>query len=119
MKNYKTLLVWQKSHLLVMKVYEVSHHFPNEEIHVITNQMRRAALSIPSNIAEGAGRNSDAEFSRFLTFSLGSANELSYQIYLSFQLKYIDKNTFESLDNDLTEVSKMVTSLYLKLRSKK
>ena len=75
MQNYKDLKVWEKAHLFTLTVYEVSKAFPKEEIYSLTNQLRRAASSIPANIAEGCGKNSPAEFAHYLNIALGSANE--------------------------------------------
>lgn len=83
MQDYKKLNVWQKAHLLAVDIYQATNSFPRNELFGITSQIRRASVSIPANIAEGCGRGSNAELSRFLEFSLGSANELEYQLLLS------------------------------------
>ncbi len=79
MKNYHELKVWEKSHLLTLETYKITKTFPKTELFGITSQIRRSCVSIPANIAEGCGRNSDAEFSRFLVISMGSASELLFQ----------------------------------------
>lgn len=86
MKNFRTLSVWEKTHQLTLFIYKTTSHFPKEEFYGLVSQMRRAASSIPSNIAEGCGRNSQAQFTRFLNIAFGSASELEYQILLSKDL---------------------------------
>lgn len=83
MKNFKELLIWQRSHQLVLEIYIITKSFPKDELFGLTSQMRRSSASIPTNIAEGCGRNSDAEMNRFLIIAQGSAAELEYQIILS------------------------------------
>lgn len=82
MRNYKKYLVWQKSHELVLAIYIVTRQFPKEEIFGLVSQMKRSLSSIPTNIAEGCGRNSDKDFCRFLYIAFDSANELEYQTFL-------------------------------------
>jgi four helix bundle protein len=83
MKDFRTLLVWEKSHLLVLDIYQHLSSFPKEERFGLADQIRRAAVSIPANIAEGCGRGSDADFARFIQIAMGSASELEYEILLS------------------------------------
>ncbi|MFC1508842.1 four helix bundle protein [Candidatus Omnitrophota bacterium] len=78
MKDFRQLEVWKRSHELTLKIYKLTKSFPKEELYGVTSQIRRAALSIPTNIAEGCGRKGDVELSRFLVISLGSASELDY-----------------------------------------
>ncbi len=94
MQNYKDLKVWDKAHRFTLKVYEVTKSFPKEELYSLTNQLRRAASSIPANIAEGCGKNSNAEFAHFLNISLGSANESEYFLILSKDLLYLATNHY-------------------------
>lgn len=116
MKDFKKLKVWEKSHLLTLEVYKATRSFPKEELYGLTSQMRRASVSIPSNIAEGCGRGSDAELSRFCQISMGSASELECQILLSRDLGYLENLLFENLTNMVTEVKRMLTSFIQKLR---
>lgn len=116
MKNFKELLIWQRSHQLVLEIYLVTKSFPKEELFGLTSQMRRSSASIPTNIAEGCGRNSDAEMSRFLVISQGSAAELEYQIILSKDLSYISLETFNKLSLELTEIRKMINTFMQKIR---
>jgi len=115
MKDYHELKVWEKSHLLTLETYKITETFPKTELFGITSQIRRSCVSIPTNIAEGCGRNSDAEFSRFLVISMGSASELEYLIQLAHDLTYINHIEFEELTKDIVEVKKMLTSLIKKL----
>jgi len=94
MQNYKELKVWEKSHLLVLDIYRITAKFPKEEIFGITSQIRRSAASIPANIAEGCGKNSQLDMANFLNISLGSANETDYFLLLCKDLKYISEADF-------------------------
>ena len=107
----KNLKVWLKSMELVTKVYKVASKLPKEEIYGLTSQIKRSAISIPSNIAEGAGRNSDKEFVRFLSIAQGSSYELQTQIILANKLGLIEKQSANSLLEYITEVQKMNFSL--------
>ena len=115
MKTHKDLDVWKKSIDFVTKVYNITEKFPNNEKFGIISQIRRAAVSIPSNIAEGSARNSKKELIQFLYISLGSAAELEIQLIISEKLKYI-----ENLDvlNDLNDIQKMIMGLIKYLRNK-
>ena len=115
MKNYKELLVWQKSHLLTLAVYQVTKTFPREEIYGLVSQIRRCSVSIPSNISEGCVRLSDKELAHFLVIASGSASELDYQLMLSKDLFYIDISTYEQLHQNLTEIRKMLNAFIKKL----
>ena len=83
LQDYRKLDVWKKSHALTMMVYHITQEFPSDERYGLTSQIRRCCVSIPSNIAEGCGRSSNAELVRFLYIAMGSAQELDYQLYLS------------------------------------
>ena len=104
------------SHELTVAIYKVSNNFPKEEIFNITSQIRRAAVSIPTNISEGCGRDSDVEFNRFLTIATGSACETEYLIQLSKDLKYIDDVTFEKLNSDVNQIKQKIHTLKQKLK---
>jgi four helix bundle protein len=116
MQNFRNLLVWQKSHDLVLQVYRSSRDFPREDAYGLTSQMRRAAISIPSNVAEGCGRGSDPEFGRFLVIAMGSASELEYQLLLARDLGYLDSTTHQSLEEKIVEIKKMLYSLIQRIR---
>lgn len=83
MQDFKQLKVWEKSHLLALAIYQATHTFPSSEQYGLTNQLRRATVSIPSNLAEGSGRGSDADFGRFVQIAIGSASEVEYQLLLA------------------------------------
>ena len=104
MQDYKELKVWEKAHKFTLSVYEVSKTFPKDELYSLTNQLRRAASSIPANIAEGSGKNTQAEFAHFLTIALGSANESEYFLILSKDLNYLNQNKFSELYNSINEI---------------
>lgn len=115
MRNFRELSIWQRGHELCLKIYKITSTFPKEEMYGITSQMRRSASSIPTNIAEGCGRNSNPDFKRFLTISAGSGSELEYQIQLAKDLKFITEEQFLSLTNDVIEIRKMIYSFSKKL----
>ena len=117
MQNYKDLKVWEKAHQFTLKVYEATKLFLKEKLYSLTNQLRKAASSIPANIAEGGGKNSQAEFAHFLNISLGSANETEYFLILSKDLKYLDENIFETLMKIINEIKAMLIALISKVRT--
>ena len=111
MKDFKDLRVWEKSYALALAVYEASRSFPREEIYGLTSQMRRAAVSVGANIAEGCGRRSDGEFARFLQIARGSASELEFHLMLARDLKVLTVDRYQELEKRLVEVQRMLTSL--------
>lgn len=115
MSSYKELLVWQKSIQLVVEVYKLTKIFPKEEIYGLVSQMRRAAVSIPSNIAEGHDRNSDKEFSQFLCISRGSLAELETQVIIAQKLGYINQEQMTHVLNSSYEIGKMINGLLKKI----
>jgi four helix bundle protein len=116
-QNYKDLIVWQKAMDLVYEVYQISKSFPKEEQYALTNQLRRAVVSVPSNIAEGRSRYSSAEFRNFLSIAHGSLAEVETQILLAIRLDYVKENqATKSLDLQ-NEISKMLVSIYRKIES--
>ncbi len=117
MHDYKQLKVWNKAIDLVVDVYKATGDFPKEEKYGLISQMRRCAVSIPSNIAEGAGRNSDKEFCHFLSVAHGSSYELETQLIVSQRLELIDGNTSDELCARINEVQKMSYNLQSKLNS--
>lgn len=116
--SYKELIVWKKSIELVREIYLLTEKFPKSEAYGIVSQMRRAAVSIPSNIAEGYGRKSQKEYSHFYSISYGSALELETQLIIGKELKLANLGLFEKSESLLTEVLKMLNSMLYKLRSK-
>ena len=115
MTTHKDLNVWKKSMNLVVLIYKLTGQFPKEELFGLASQMRRASVSIPSNIAEGHGRNSEKELIRFLYISLGSASELETQLLLSYKLGFLNEDSFNHLNDNNNEIIKMLSSL---IRSK-
>ncbi|MDD8017806.1 MAG: four helix bundle protein [Bacteroidota bacterium] len=111
MQDFKKLLVWQKGHVLTKEIYLATSKFPKDELYGVTSQLRRAVLSIPTNIAEGVGRGSDADFKRFLHIAFGSASETEYLILISKELKYLSQDEAVSFDNQIIEIKKMLSSL--------
>lgn len=117
MKDFRQLKVWEKSHLLALAIYKATKDFPKEELYALTSQMRRASMSIPTNIAEGCGRNTDADFARFLQMAMGSASETEYELVLARDLEFLSKDKYEKLHNDVEEVKRMLASLLKTLRA--
>ena len=115
MKSYKELIVWQKSVTLVLSVYKLTEEFPDAEKFGLISQMRRCAVSIPSNIAEGWGRASDKEKKQFVRIAYGSASELETQLLISYKLGFVEKKKCDEADTELTEVLKMLNGLINKL----
>src|SRR4051794_7820520 len=103
MQDYRNLKVWEKAHQLTLVIYKVTTQFPKEELYGLTSQVRRACSSIPANVAEGCGRNSDAELARFLQIAMGSASELDYHLLLARDLKFINMKDHEPLATELSE----------------
>jgi four helix bundle protein len=116
MKDFRTLTVWQKSHNLAVMIYQNTKTFPKEELYGISSQLRRAIVSIPTNIAEGCGRGSDKDFAKFAQIAVGSASESEYLILLSNELNYIEKDVSEQLIEKVCEIKRMLTSLIKNLR---
>ncbi|MHC4553040.1 MAG: four helix bundle protein [Planctomycetota bacterium] len=114
-QTFRDLMVWQKSMVLVKQVYAVTKVFPRDEMYGLTNQIRRGAVSIPSNIAEGYGRNSTVDYVRFLRIASGSVYELQTQAEIAVNLNYIKSEDFEQLNATATEIAKMLSSMIGKL----
>lgn len=117
MIDFHNLKVWEKAHKLVLDVYRATKTFPKDEIYGLTSQMRRAAASIPSNLAEGCGRNSQAELAQFSQIAMGSASELEYQLLLAHDLQYLSDPDYQSLLCGLTEIRRMLNSFIRILRT--
>lgn len=116
MKNYKDLIVWQKAHALVLLVYKATKNFPVEERYNLTSQTRRAATSIPTNIAEGCGKFTQRDFAKYLQDAQGSSQEVEYLAFLSYALGYLDSDSYNELNSDVNEVKAMLISLIKKIR---
>ena len=115
MKDFPQLKVWEKSHELALAIYHITASLPREEVYGLASQIRRAASSIPSNIAEGCGRNGDAELARFCIIARGSASELEYELLLVRDLKLLQPNHDETLSQQTIEIKRMLTVLVQKL----
>lgn len=111
MQDFRKLRVWQRSHELSVAIYEASSSFPSHEVFGLTSQIRRASVSIPTNIAEGSGRSGSAEFMRFLHIAMGSACELEYQLLLAKDLGYLDGADHKRLESHTIEVKQMLSAL--------
>lgn len=117
-KSYKDLIVWQKAIDLVTEIYSVSKTFPNEEKFGIVNQLNRAVVSIPANIAEGWGRESSKNYLQFLRISRGSLMEVETLILISKNLKYVDEEEFKLISNKIEEVGKILQGLIKSIQQK-
>jgi four helix bundle protein len=118
LKNYKDLKVWQRSYQLCLEIYKITKGFPREERYNLTSQIRRAAVSIASNIAEGYGRKTTSEYIRFLYIAYGSNCELETQILLAGDLGYIESGKLEMLKERIREVERMLKALIQSLEKK-
>ena len=110
MQDFRGLRVWQKSHQLALEVYRATAGFPKEEWYGLRSQIRRCSYSIPSNIAEGCGRGTDAEFGRFLQIAMGSASELEYFLLLVHDLAMLAPEIHKRLESEVNEVRRMLNS---------
>jgi four helix bundle protein len=117
MKNFRDLSAWQKSYRLTLAVYRETKSFPKEEQFGLTSQIRRAASSMPANIAEGCCRDGDAEFKRFLFIAMGSASELECHLLIARDLGFLAATTAASLEADTQEVKRMLAALIAKLNA--
>ena len=117
MQDYERLEVWQLAHLVTLEVYRLTRRYPSNERFGLVAQMRRSAVSIPSNIAEGAGRMSSGEFGHFLNIAFGSASELHYQVRLSSDLGYLADADGEGLRARVESVRRMLFALATKVRA--
>lgn len=114
MHNYKKLDVWNKAVDFATQIYSVTKNFPKDELYGLTSQLRRASVSISSNISEGAGRNSDKEFRQFLNISFGSCSEIETQLIISYKLGYLSEDDFASLTEEVISIQKILYKLILK-----
>ena len=116
MHNFKKLQIWERSKELVLKIYEVTDNLPSSEKFGLISQIRRAAVSIPSNIAEGSARESSKEFLRFLEIAKSSSFELETQIIICEELKFFDSDLSESLLNEINQLQKMILVFQKKIK---
>jgi four helix bundle protein len=111
MRNYRDLEVWKISHKLTLELYAASKKFPKDEIFGLTSQLRRAAVSIGANLAEGCGRRTSPEFARFIRIAMGSASELDYHLLLCRDFEFISAEFYERNAKELIKVRKMLSAL--------
>lgn len=116
MANFKELLVWQKSINFVTEIYELTNGFPKSEMYGLTSQIRRASISIPSNIAEGNSRRSVADYLQFLKIARGSCAEVETQLIIAQNLKFLNEEHYLKLNQDIIEISKMLNGLINSLK---
>jgi four helix bundle protein len=117
MRDFRKLQVWEKAHQLTLAVYKATVAFPQTELYGLTSQIRRASASIPANIAEGCGRDTEAELSRFMHIAAGSASELEYHLLLAHDLGFISPAVYTDLHTNVTEIKRMLTSFTKKLKA--
>jgi four helix bundle protein len=118
MQNYKDLIVWQKSHLLVLDIYRITRKFPKEEQYILTSQLKRASLSVALNIVEGSGKYTDADTANFFQTSLGSLQETEYCLLLSKELAYINTEKYTQLEQSTGAIKGMLISLIKRIRDR-
>jgi four helix bundle protein len=116
-KDFRELKVWQRSHALTLTIYRLTKKFPQDELFGLTSQIRRASASIPANIAEGCGRDGDAELKRFLNIALGSACELDYHVLLATELGYVEATEAAALAPEVFEIRQMLGAFIQKLKA--
>ena len=118
MHNFKELKTWQQGMDLVLDIYQMTYNFPSNEKYGLISQMQRCAVSIPSNIAEGAGRSTNKSLAHFLDISYGSCCELETQLILSFRLDFIDKIQYQNIVNRIQVIQKMIYNFKRSLEKK-
>ena len=118
MSNFRNLIIWQKAMNLVTKTYNTTKEFPKEEIFGLTSQIRRCSISIPSNIAEGHGRESNKEYLRFLNISISSLFELQTQLEIAKNIEYLTEDKFNNLYEDSREIERMLVSFISKIKER-
>jgi len=117
MQDFRNLRVWQAAHALTLETYRETSTFPSSEQFALTSQIRRAAISIPANLAEGCGRGSDRDFGRYVQIAIGSASELEYHLLLAADLFFISTARYDELRCRLIEVKRMLIKLALRLKA--
>lgn len=119
MKDFRSMKVWEKAHLLALDSYKASDAFPRTEVFGLVSQIRRAAISIAANIAEGCGKRGNAEFQRFLNIAAGSASELEYHFLLARDLHFLDPELCERPKSATVEVKRMLAALVRKIEAER
>ena len=118
MSTFRDLLIWQKSMNLVTEVYQLTNKYPKEEIYGLTSQIRRSAISIPSNIAEGYGRNGNRDYLKFLNIAISSLFELQTQLEIGHNLKYCSEIEFSKINDETKEIERMLSSFIRKIKDR-
>ena len=116
MRDFHKLGIWQRSHQLTLDVYRASKVFPKDELFGLTSQIRRAASSVPTNIAEGCGRASNKDYAHFLQIAIGSASEVEYELLLAHDLEYINDEAFNKLTSETIAIRKMIIKYQSELK---
>ena len=118
MATFRDLLIWQKSMILVTEVYQLTNLFPKEEIYGLTSQIRRSAISIPSNISEGYGRDGNKDYLKFLNITISSLFEMQTQLEIAYNLKYINEIQFNKINEENKEIERMLSSFIRKIKER-
>lgn len=118
MRNYKTIIAWKLADELTLLIYEATKSFPKNEMFAMTSQLRRAAYSVPSNIAEGCGRRTDADFRHFLDIAMGSLHEVEYFLHLCKRLRYLTESNYLQLNSKCTEAIKCLRGFIKSVEAK-
>ena len=118
MSTFRDLIIWQKSMRLVTEIYQITTVFPKEEIYGLTSQIRRCAISIPSNIAEGYGREGNKDYLKFLNIAIASLFEMQTQLEIAFNLYYINETQFKKTFEESREIERMLSSFYKKIKER-
>lgn len=117
MQDYRKLQVWDLAHKFVIEIYKITKTFPKSEMFGLVSQLQRASVSIPTNIAEGSSKQSQADFARYLSIAIGSASEVDYLLFLCEGLKYMDEEQYMYLSTEIIKIRKMLISLHKKILS--
>ena len=117
MKDYRQLEVWERSHKFTLEVYALTKSFPKEELFGITSQLRRCCASVPANLAEGCGRDTDAELKRYLDIAHGSASETEYFLFLSHELGLVPPATYSRLHDEIAQIKRMLGAFARRLKA--
>lgn len=118
MSTFRDLLIWQKAMSLVTSIYQLTNTFPKEEMYGLTGQLRRCGISIPSNIAEGYGRNGSKDYLKFLNIALASLFEMQTQLEIAYNLKYINENQFKTILEESREIERMMSAFIRKINDR-
>ena len=117
MRDYKKYTVWNEGHRLVLEIYKITNSFPKDELFGLSSQIRRAMVSVPTNIAEGCGRETDKDFKRFLVIAHGSATEVEYLLFLSNELNFVTNKEYLELNERIIILRKQLHKLIIKIKA--